>query len=398
MAGAADDPRRRAAMTYDFFAPSTRDDPYSLFNRLRTNDPVFKTDFGYWYVTRYDDVAKLLRDPRLIAGQGVPDSLGVREGTLRDVMDAWLMATDGAAHARTRRLISRAFTQRAVEALRIPITRLADRLVSDLVAAGGGDIITALAYPLPMEVVRLLFGVDSGRWGAEVAEVFDPSAPGSEGGLLDQLHQLTGFFDVLIGERRTALGDDVFSALFTPDDDGETLSDLELKANAVLLVTAGFETTMSLITLAVRTLLLHRDQLQLLRDDHTLVHQAVDEVLRFEPAALSTTRHTTVDVEVNGRVIPAGQNVLFSLAAANRDPDRYDRPDEFDITRSDIRPLTFGAGVHNCIGAALAHMEAEIALLALVDGAPQLRLRDESCTWQQANPTIRRPTALGVDA
>ena len=385
-------------MTYDFFAPSTRDDPYSLFNRLRTNDPVFETDFGYWYVTRYDDVAKLLRDPRLIAGQGVPDSLGVHEGTLRDVMDAWLMATDGAAHARTRRLISRAFTPRAVEALRVPITRLADRLVADLVAAGGGDIITALAYPLPMEVVRLLFGVDADRWGAEVAEVFDPSAPGSEGGFLDQMQQLADFFDVLVGERRTAPGDDVFSALFVADEDGETLSDLELMANAVLLVTAGFETTMSLITLAVRTLFLHRDQLRLLRDDHSLVHQAVDEVLRFEPAALSTTRHTTVDVEVNGRVIPAGQNVLFSLAAANRDPDRFDHPDEFDISRSDIRPLTFGAGVHNCIGAALAHMEAEIALIALIDGAPELRLRDERCTWQQANPTIRRPTSLGVDA
>ena len=385
-------------MTYDFFAPSTRDDPYSLFNRLRTNDPVFETDFGYWYVTRYDDVAKLLRDTRLIAGQGVPDSLGVREGTLRSVMDAWLMATDGAAHARTRRLISRAFTPRAVEALRAPVTRLADRLVSDLVAAGGGDIVTALAYPLPMEVVRLLFGVDAGRWEVEVAGVFDPSVPGSEGRFLDQLDQLTEFFDVLVGERRMARGDDVFSALFGADDDGETLSDLELKANAVLLVTAGFDTTMSLITLAVRTLLLHRDQLQLLRRDHSLVHQAVDEVLRFEPAALSTTRHTTVDVEVNGRVIPAGQNVLFSLAAANRDPDRFDRPDEFDVTRSDSRPLTFGAGVHNCIGAALAHMEAEIALIALIDGAPQLRLRDERCVWQQVNPTIRRPTALGVDA
>ena len=384
-------------MTYDFFAPSTRDDPYTLFNRLRTNDPVFETDFGYWYVTRYDDVAKLFRDPRLIAGQGVPDSLGVREGTLRDVMDAWLMATDGAAHARTRRLISRAFTPRAVEALRVPVTRLADRLVSDLVAAGGGDIITALAYPLPMEVVRLLFGVDASRWRDEVADVFAPAAPESEGRVLDQLQQLARFFDVLIGERRTELGDDVFSALFAAED-GETLSDLELKANAVLLVTAGFETTMSLITLAVRTLLLHRGQLQLLRDDHSLVDQAVDEVLRFEPAALSTTRHTTVDVEVNGRIIPAGQNVLFSLAAANRDPDRFDRPDEFDITRSDSRPLTFGAGVHNCIGAALAHLEAEIALIALIDGAPQLRLRDESCTWQQANPTIRRPTALGVDA
>ena len=385
-------------MTYDFFAPSTRDDPYSLFNRLRTNDPVFETDFGYWYVARYDDVAKLLRDARLIAGQGVPDSLGVRDGTLRSVMDAWLMATDGSAHARTRRLISRAFTPRAVEALRLPVTRLADRLVSDLVAAGGGDIITALAFPLPMEVVRLLFGVDADRWGAEVVEVFDPSAPGSEGRFLDQLQQLADFFDVLVDERRTVRGDDVFSGLFAADDEGETLSDLELKANAVLLVTAGFETTMSLITLAVRTLLLHCDQLQLLRDDHSLVHQAVDEVLRFEPAALSTTRHTTVDVEVSGTVIPAGQNVLFSLAAANRDPDRFDRPDEFDITRSDSRPLTFGAGVHNCIGAALAHMEAEIALIALIDGAPRLRLRDENCTWQQANPTIRRPTTLGVDA
>src|SRR3984957_13599507 len=225
-ASTADNRGERVAMTYDFFAPSTRDDPYSLFNRLRTNDPVFETDFGYWYVTRYDDVAKLLRDPRLIAGQGVPDSLGVHEGTLRHVMDAWLMATDGAAYARTRRLISRAFTPRAVEALRAPVTRLADRLVADLVAAGGGDIITALAYPLPMEVVRLLFGVDADRWGAEVAEVFDPSAPGSEGGFLDQMQQLADFFDVLVGERRTAPGDDVFSALFVADEDGETLSDL----------------------------------------------------------------------------------------------------------------------------------------------------------------------------
>src|ERR1700678_2166624 len=234
---AADDRGERAAMTYDFFAPSTRDDPYSLFNRLRSNDPVFETDFGYWYVTRYDDVAKLLRDARLIAGQGVPDSLGVREGTLRAVMDAWLMATDGAAHARTRRLISRAFTPRAVEALRVPVTRLADRLVSDLVAAAGGDIITALAYPLPMEVVRLLFGVDADRWGAEVAAVFDPSVSGSGDRLLDQMQQLVDFFDVLVFERRTARGVDVFSALFAADDDGETLSDLELKANAVRLVT-----------------------------------------------------------------------------------------------------------------------------------------------------------------
>ena len=384
--------------SYDFFSSSTRDDPYPVFDQLREHDPVYRTDFGYWYVSRYEEATTLLRDARLIAGQGVPDSMGLRDGPIRDVMDAWMMAVDGESHARTRRLISRAFTPRAVEAMRPAITDLADRLVADLVASGGGDVIPSLAFPLPMEVVRLLFGVSSERWTERVSAVFDPRRETAPAGFLGQMESLIVFFVELIPERRNDPGDDVFSSLFTEGDNGERLTDAELVANAVLLVTAGFETTMSLITLAVRTLLMHPEQWELLRADRKFLRQTVDEVLRFEPAALSTTRYTTVDVEVLGITIPAGSNVLFSVAAANRDPRRYADPGRFDITRSDIRPITFGGGAHVCIGAALAKMETEIVLSALLDGAPNLRLSSDQCTWQANNPTIRRPATLEVKA
>jgi cytochrome P450 len=189
----------------------------------------------------------------------------------------------------------------------------------------------------------------------------------------------------------------LFSALKAPDDEGNVLTELEQVANAVLLVTAGFETTMSLISNAVRTLLLHPDQLALLRSSPALVSGAVDEVLRFEPPALWTSRFTTEPIDVNGTVIPAESNVLFSSVAANRDPARYKDPTLFDITRADIRPVTFGGGVHSCIGAQLARVETEVALTALFGRAPSLRLVEPIGTaFQDANPSVRRPTALPV--
>ena len=135
-------------MTYDFFSPETRDNPYPLFDRLRDHDPVYQTDFGYWYVSRYDDVVSLLRDTRLTSGRGVPDSLGVTDGPLREIMDSWMMALDGPPHRRARALISRAFTPRAVEALRPAIVSAAERLVDELVARGGGDLHRLLAFPV----------------------------------------------------------------------------------------------------------------------------------------------------------------------------------------------------------------------------------------------------------
>jgi len=310
-------------------------------------------------------------------------------------MDSWLMARDGPSHRRARALVSRAFTPRAVEAMRPAMATIADRLVDGLVAAGGGDINEVISFPLPMEVTRLLFGADPITWDAEVTAIFDPARRSGDGWVSD-MERLVTFLTGFVPRWESGSAG-LFSALKAPDDEGNVLSELEQVANAVLLVTAGFETTMSLISNAVRTLLLHPEQLALLRASPSLVSGAVDEVLRFEPPALWTSRFATEPIEVDGTVIPSDSNVLFSSVAANRDPSRYTDPGRFDITRVDIRPVTFGGGVHSCIGAQLARVEAEVALTALFGRAPTLRLVEPVVTtFQDGNPSVRRPTALPV--
>jgi cytochrome P450 len=383
-------------VSYDFFDPALAVDPFPMFARLREHDPVYRTDFGYWYVSRYDDCHAVLRDSRLGPGTGVPDSFGLSEGPLFDIMSTWLMALGGAEHTRVRRLVSSAFTPRAIEQLRPDVERLGADLVAGLVAAGEGDVVAQLAFPLPMQVVRLLFGVDEEEWDREVAARFDPTRADPAGGFLGPMGGLADYFWRMVARRRGAPGDDVFSMLLRADDQGDTLTDLELVANAVLFVTAGFETTMGLITQAVLALLDHPDQLELLRADPALVRNAVDEVLRYEPPAISSTRSAPVDIEIDGVVIPAGSNILVSVLAGNRDPRRYERPDEFLITRDDIRPLTFGGGVHVCIGAALARMEAEVVLTQLLEQTTTIERVTDPIRWQTENPTIRRPRELVV--
>jgi cytochrome P450 len=390
-------------VSYDFFDPGLAVDPFPMFGELREHDPVYQTSFGYWYVSRYDDCHAVLRDARLGPGTGVPDSFGLFEGPLFDIMSSWMMALGGADHARVRRLVSSAFTPRAIEMLRPDVERLGADLVSGLVATGGGDIVTEVAFPLPMQVVRLLFGVDIDEWDREVAALFDPARADpalndAASGFLVQMGKLADYFWRVVAARRSATGDDVFSMLMRADDQGDTLSDLELVANAVLFVTAGFETTMGLISQAVLALLTHPDQLDELRARPELVRNTVDEVLRFEPPAVSSTRSTPVDIEIGGVTIPAGSNILVSILAGNRDPRRYEDPDRFVITRDDVRPLTFGGGVHVCIGAALARMEAEVVLAELVAQTSSLALVTDPVRWQTENPTIRRPVEVVVQA
>jgi cytochrome P450 len=384
-------------MSYDFFSYATVADPFPTFDRLREDDPVYETDFGYWYVSRYNDANRLLRDASLGAGRGVPDSMGITSGPLYDLMTTWMMAIDGPAHTRVRKLVSRAFTPRAVESMRPQIQSIADELLERLAVAGGGDIVAGYAFPLPMEVVRLLFAVDADEWAANVTARFDPARASTEAGPLGPMGALAEWFVGVVDDRRAHLGDDMFSAMLAPDDQADALSTAEAVANAVLLVTAGFETTMSLITLAVLSLLTHPDALAAVQNEPALAANAVEETLRYQPAALSTTRSTPNDLEVAGQTIPAGSNVLFSIVAANRDPRQYDDPGRFDVARPEIRPLTFGAGAHVCLGAALARLEGEIAIRSLVTRFPNLRLvPDHELEWQTANPTVRRPVSLRV--
>jgi cytochrome P450 len=377
--------------TYDFFDPALRTDPYPFFDRLRDHDPVYETDFGYWYVSRYDDITALLRDERMVAGSGVADSIGLPPGPLHDLMDTWMMSVDGPAHAKVRRLCTKVFTPRAVEALRPEVQRITDGLLDAMGRRLGDgeavDVVREYAFPMPMEVVRLLFGSDPDEWASRVVPLFEDSNP-----LAPMLELADYFAGVEIPQRRAHPGDDLFSGLVVGD-----LSDDELVANAVLLVTAGFETTECLIANAVLAILTHADQRAiLLEDPRGRARNAIEEVLRWEPPALSTTRQTTAPVEVAGRTIPAGAKVLFSTLAGNRDPSRYPDPGRFDISRPDIRPLTFGGGVHVCVGAALARMEGDVALASLFERFPDLELAEDAITWTADNPTVRRPVRLLV--
>jgi cytochrome P450 len=283
------------------------------------------------------------------------------------------------------------FTPRAVEALRPEIQRIIDGLLDAMAArASAGeaiDVVGKLAFPLPMEVVRLLFGAPPDEWAEHVVPLFAGADP------LGPMVALAEYFEhEVIPRRRRQPGEDLFSGLVRGD-----LADEELVANAVLLVTAGFETTECLLANAVLCLLRHPDQRAvLLGDPRGRARNAVEEVLRFEPPALSTTRQTTEDVEVAGRTIPAGAKVLFSVIAGNRDPARYEEPDRFDITRPDVRPLTFGGGVHGCVGAALARLEGEVVVGSLFARFPHLALAEDEITWTADNPTVRRPARLLV--
>ncbi len=393
---------------YNFFDPHLRVDPYPFFDRLRENDPVHQTGFGYWYVSRYDDIVSLVRDPRLTAGTGVADSLGLSDGRLRDLMDTWVMSVDGAHHSRVRRLFSRAFTPRAVEALGPAIQAATDAALDRMATAfssGGGsvDVVGDLAFSVPMEVVRLLFGAAPDAWDEHVVALFDGRQRGEAGadaGPLGPMVALSEYFEqTVLPACREQPGDDIFSAMVVGDEDG-TLPDFELVANAVLLVTAGFETTQCLLANTVLALLAHPEaRAWLLVDPRGRAGAVIEECLRWEPAALSTTRQTTCPVEVQGTTIPEGAKILFSVIAGNRDPRRYPVPSQFDPSRIDIRPLTFGGGAHVCVGAALARLEGEIVIASLFERFPELRLApDATVEWAASNPTVRRPSRLLVRA
>jgi cytochrome P450 len=379
----------------NLFEIASLDDPYPAYAELRESSPVHDSGSGYWYVTRYDDIQRLLRDPSLVSGTGVLDSLGLTTGPLFDVMSSWLMALDGNAHARVRKLISGVFTPRAVERMRPDISALVSVVLDDLgrhAGTGAVDLVPALAFPVPIQVMRMLFGVDEQEWQRDLVAHL---APGPDGPL-GTMSYLVEYLEQLVARRRQAPGDDMFSRLFAPDDTGEVLTDFELVANGVLLITAGFETTMSMIGNTVIALLAHGEFAAAIRDEPARVVDAVEEALRWETPALTTSRHTTTAVEASGVSIPAGTDVMFALAAGNRDPRRYDEPNRFDINRPDIRPLGFGGGLHVCIGAALARLEVQVVVTALLDRFPELSLDRAQVSWRKDNPTVRGPATLPV--
>ncbi|WCD96118.1 cytochrome P450 [Streptomyces sp. HUAS 31] len=367
------------------------DHPHDVYRRLRDTAPVHRIAGAdgnpAWVVTRYQDVREALTDPRLSV-----DKRHAKEGnyqglTLPPALDANLLNMEAPDHTRIRRLVVRAFTARRVERLRAPIRETADRLLDALGPHGTTDLIDSYAAPLPITVICDLLGVpdrhrrDFRVW-TDTLVAPDPSRPQEAKAAVVAM---LGFFGALLADKREEPADDLLSDLIAVRDEGDRLSEDELMSLAFLILFAGYENTVQLIGNAVLALLRHPEQLDALRADPKRIAAAVEEFNRFEgPALLAIRRFPTEDMTIGGVPVPAGETVLLSLAAANRDPARFPDPDRLDLSRDTSGHLALGHGVHHCLGAPLARAETEIALTALLERFPELALADGEPRWRRS--------------
>ncbi|MFE2236332.1 cytochrome P450 [Streptomyces sp. NPDC059442] len=357
--------------------PDFTANPYPYYAELREAGPVHavRTAYGMdaWLVVGHEEARAALTDPRLSKSASVVDLVPLEE----EAVGLHLLAVDPPDHTRLRKLAAGAFTGRRVENLRPRVQRLADELVDAMLPAGGADLVDSFAFPLPIIVICELLGVPAEdrdtfrRWSNELVT---PSGEISE---QEAVEGFAAYLDELIEDRRASRPtDDLLSALLAHSaEDGDRLSRSELRAFVYLLLIAGHETTVNLITNTVRALLTHPDQLAALRADFGLIDGAVEEGLRYEgPVENATLRFSREPVAFGDVVVPARSAVLVCLASGDRDPDRFPDPDRFDIRRDPRGHLAFGHGIHFCLGAPLARLEARIAIRTLLERLPGLEL------------------------
>jgi cytochrome P450 len=350
-----------------------------------------------WVFTRYADVAAFTADPRLSADrisvmrEWLPDSRREELLPLYDALGLQLLFQDGAEHRRLRALMNRAFTPRVVTAMRPSIQAAVDSLLDVVLPTGRMDVIRDLAFPLPAIVIARVLGIPEADrdvfkgWSDDVASFIGLHA-GTPGDVARKaatgMERAQEYFRAAVAERRRQRRDDLLSALLDATEEADRLTDDELLANAVLLLAAAHETTTNLIGNALVALLRHPAQLRVLRDLPSLMDTAVEEFLRYDSPVQFLARTVTEEMLLEGRHLRRSEGVLLALGAANRDPDQFPSPDTLDISRRENRHLAFGHGPHFCLGAALARVEATVALETLLRRAPELRLAAEPLEWQ----------------
>ena len=393
---------------YHLLEPETLADPYPLYRRLRTEDPVHWDPYLHsWVVTRYADVVHVFQHfsadrtptPERLAAMGM-ESLG----PIARVMVRQMLFLDPPAHTRIRTLAARAFTPRRVAGLRTRIEGIVDRLLDAVQGAGRMDVIADLAYPLPAIVTAELLGLPTDdwprliRWSADFAGVLGnfQHDPDRTARVLASLDEMTAYFRDQVRRQLAAGGGGLVHALAAAEVDGGRLTEDEVVANAIVTMVGGQETTTNLIGNGVLSLLRHPDQLELLRREPSLIEPAVEELLRFESPSQHTARMAPADVELGGRLIRRRQAVIAVMGAANRDPERFPDPDRLDLGRSDNRHVAFAWAGHYCFGAPLARLEGQITFAALLRRMPELRLEPGAdLTWRQ-NLGLRGLVALPV--
>jgi cytochrome P450 len=398
------------SQTFQFglFAPELRADPYPGYHLLRAWEPVHQPFPGIWILTRYADAAAVLRDPRM--GSDFRRSEAYREfvesmGQAFVEREPSMLFTDPPDHTRLRALVNSAFSARVVEGLRPRIRELAEELVDAAAERGQMDVVADLAYPLPVTVICEMLGVprsDHGRfteWSADMVQTLDPVVPPD---LIQRAEAadtgLREYFRGLIAERRRDPGQDLLDALMAAEEDGDRLTEEELLTMLILLLVAGHETTVNLISNGTLALLRNAPELERMRADPSIERSAVEELLRYDSPVQMIGRIPTEDVQIDGRPIQAGEQIAIIIGAANRDPAQFPEPDRLDLTRADNRHLAFGSGIHFCLGASLARAEGQAAIGTLVRRLPELRLDGEP-EWRETitlRGLKRLPVAFGA--
>ncbi|MCX4546149.1 cytochrome P450 [Streptomyces sp. NBC_01565] len=392
------------APTLEELAPAGSDvtaDPYPALAALRERGRVHRIHVpgtgDVWLVLGRDEVRAALTDHRLrndIRHSATWDSDGGHAIGLN------MLQTDAPHHTRLRALVAREFTAGRVDALRPRVQQIADELLDALPPAGTFDLVAGYALPLPLTVICELLGVPSAdqhlfhAWSAELVAPSSPAAAATAGA------EMTAYFASLISAKAGDPGTDLMSALVLASADEEGLSPEELLGMAFLLLVAGHETTVNLISGGVLNLLRHPDQLAALRADPSLLGGAIEEMLRHDgPVTSAAFRHAAEPLEIAGVRIPAGDSVMLSLASASRDPEHFPDPDRFDIRRPARGHLAFGHGIHHCLGAPLARLEGRIALATLLRRLPDLALALDAgpdALPRRANAMLRGVAALPV--
>jgi cytochrome P450 len=371
--------------------PENRADPYSLYKKWREESPMHLAPAGLWTFTRYDDIVAVLRDDRFSVdprnATAPEEFLGPPpedQAMFKEMAGRILLFTDPPDHTRIRTLVSKAFTRVTIEQLRPHIEEIVRGLLDAAAERGELDVIEDFAYPLPALVICELMGVpveDRDRFrgmSGDIAPILDPfTAPETLQKAVQTAGLFVMYFADLIEKRRADPQDDLLSALVAAEEAGEHLTMEELIGLCVLVFIAGHETTQNLIGNGLNALLRNRQQLELLRDDQSLSRNAIEELLRYDSPVQLTARAPTEDVVVSGETIKKGQEVVLLLGAGNRDPAQFDDPDTLDIKREKIPVISFGGGVHFCLGAPLARVEGQIAFAQLLQRFPNIELAED---------------------
>ena len=375
--------------------PQFKANPYPAYARLRAEAPVYRTKVAFWLpaiwiVTRYEDGVRVLKDPRFSKDYvqkypWVPSSLRA--------MFRNLLTIDPPDHTRLRSLVQKAFTPRLMEELRERIQRTCDELLDRAASSATIELIESYALPVPLTIISEMLGVPVrdrhrfGPWTKKAATASSSAALGDFLRALPAFRSLDRYVRGLITERRAAPQDDLITALVRAEESGDKLTENEIVSMVVLLLVAGYETTVHLIGSGALTLMQHPEQRRRMQNNPELAASAVEEILRYmSPVEFSTPRLAMENVTIGSVTIPRNELIAVSLGSANHDASQFPDPETFDVARDPNKHVAFGAGAHFCLGAALARLEGEIALTTLFSRFPDLRLAvpPDSLRWRRS--------------